>query len=84
MKQEDQIDVSMAGVESLEWDQGGYKYLYMFVGSTCSSMHRSIFMQKLIECSGFLKASKNSQNLEQIIYQYIYNMTMYLDVLVRT
>ena len=28
MEQEDQIDVSMTGVESPERDQGGYKYLY--------------------------------------------------------
>ena len=28
MKREDQIDTSMTGVESLERDQGGYKYLY--------------------------------------------------------
>ena len=28
MKQEYQIDMSMTGVESLERDHGGYKYLY--------------------------------------------------------
>ena len=41
--------MSMIGVESLQRDQGSYKYLYMFVGSTCGSMHRPIFMQKLME-----------------------------------
>ena len=41
----------MTGVESLERDQGSYKYLYMFVGSTCSSMHQPIFMQKLLDLS---------------------------------
>ena len=43
--------MSMTAVESLERDQGCYKYLYMFVGSTCGFMHRPIFMQKLIELS---------------------------------
>ena len=51
MKREYWIDMSMTGVESLERDQGCYKYLYMFVGSTCGFMHRPIFMQKLIELS---------------------------------
>ena len=45
------VDASMTGVESLERDQVCYKYLYMFVGSTCGFMHRPIFMQKLIELS---------------------------------
>ena len=45
------VDASMTGVESLERDQGCDKYLCMFVGSTCGSMHRPIFMKKLIELS---------------------------------
>ena len=49
MKREYWIDASMTGVESLERDQGGYKYIYMFMGSTCISMHRTIFMQKLLK-----------------------------------
>ena len=28
MEQEDYIDVSMTRIESIETDQGGYKYLY--------------------------------------------------------
>ena len=45
----------MNDVESLERDQGCYKYLYMFVGSICGSMHRPIFMQKLMELSRSLE-----------------------------
>ena len=45
----------MGDVESLERDQGGYKYIYMFVRSTCSSMHRPIFMHKLVEFSRSFK-----------------------------
>ena len=52
MEQEDQIDVSMIDVESLERNQGGYNNIYMFMGSTCSSVHRPIFMQKLLELAG--------------------------------
>ena len=39
MKRQYQIDVPMTGVESLERDQGGYKYLYCEL----KYMHQNIF-----------------------------------------
>ena len=42
MEQEDQIDVSMIGVESLERDQGGYKYLYCELKYMCYNILENI------------------------------------------
>ena len=76
MKREYQIDVSMTGVESLERDQGGYKYLYCEL----KYMHQNI-LENILEPSRTFQFQKKLLERE-IMYENVYNTIVYLDVLV--
>ena len=64
MKREYQIDVSITGVESLERDHGGYKYLYYKLKYMYQNIRENILdSSRAFQFQNFLQTTRTSNRL---------------------